>query len=36
VDALIGLVLADAVRHVRTTPWGATQSFQYSRFVRVA
>ncbi len=26
--------LVDAVPHVHTTPWGATQSFQYSRFAR--
>ncbi len=30
-----GFALADAVLHVHTTPWGATQSFQYSRFARV-
>jgi hypothetical protein len=26
--------LRDARPHVHTTPWGSTQSFQYSRFVR--
>lgn len=29
-----GLILVEAVRHVHTTPWGATQAFQYSRFHR--
>jgi SAM-dependent methyltransferase len=29
-----GLTLVEAVRHVHTTPWGATQAFQYSRFRR--
>jgi trans-aconitate methyltransferase len=28
--------LVQALPHVHQTPWGATQSFQYSRFVRVA
>jgi SAM-dependent methyltransferase len=27
--------LADSRRHVHHTPWGTTQPFQYSRFVRV-
>jgi SAM-dependent methyltransferase len=27
--------LRDARPHVHTTPWGSTQSFQYSRFVRI-
>ena len=27
--------LADARRHVHQTPWGTTQAFQYSRFIRV-
>jgi len=27
--------LADSVPHLHTTPWGSTQSFQYSRFTRV-
>ena len=31
-----GLSLVQAVAHTHTTPWGATQSFQYSRFVRTA
>ena len=31
-----GLVLVEAVRHVHTTPWGAAQRFQYSRFHRTA
>ena len=26
--------LVDARRHLHTTPWGATQAFQYSRFTR--
>ncbi len=26
--------LVDAVPQIHTTPWGATQSFQYSRFAR--
>jgi hypothetical protein len=25
-------VLMDSRRHVHTTPWGAVQAFQYSRF----
>ena len=29
-------VLIDTCPHVHTTPWGSTQSFQYSRFVRTA
>jgi trans-aconitate methyltransferase len=28
------LTLVDSVPHVHVTPWGATQSFQYSRFVK--
>ena len=28
-------VLVDSRRHTHTTPWGATQAFQYSRFRRV-
>jgi SAM-dependent methyltransferase len=28
-------VLIDSRRHMHTTPWGATQAFQYSRFRRV-
>jgi hypothetical protein len=31
-----GLTLVEAVHHHHTTPWGATQSFQYSRFQRLA
>lgn len=31
-----GLTLVEAVHHLHTTPWGVTQSFQYSRFQRVA
>jgi hypothetical protein len=27
-------VLVDARRHLHTTPWGATQAFQYSRLTR--
>ncbi|MGH7634687.1 MAG: SAM-dependent methyltransferase, partial [Gemmatimonadaceae bacterium] len=27
--------LVEAARHVHHTPWGATQPFQYSRFMRV-
>ena len=30
-----GLALVDAVSYQHLTPWGATQSFQYSRFTRV-
>ncbi len=30
-----GFSLAESRRHVHHTPWGATQAFQYSRFVRV-
>lgn len=30
------LLLVQAVAHAHMTPWGATQSFQYSRFVRTA
>lgn len=29
------LMLVDAVPHRHATPWGTTQSFQYSRFTRV-
>jgi len=29
-----GFVLVDARSHPHTTPWGALQAFQYSRFVR--
>jgi len=29
------LSLVETVAHTHTTPWGATQSFQYSRFVRI-
>lgn len=29
-----GFTLVDAQRHVHQTPWGSTQAFQYSRFVR--
>jgi Methyltransferase domain len=29
-----GFVLVDSRRHVHTTPWGATQAFQYSLFKR--
>jgi len=29
-----GFSLADSRRHVHRTPWGTTQAFQYSRFVR--
>jgi trans-aconitate methyltransferase len=29
------LVLVDAVPYLHATPWGAMQSFQYSRFTRV-
>jgi trans-aconitate methyltransferase len=29
-----GFVLVDSRRHTHTTPWGALQAFQYSRFVR--
>ena len=29
-----GLTLVEAVHHLHTTPWGASQSFQYSRFRR--
>lgn len=28
------LTLVGSMAHVHTTPWGATQAFQYSRFVR--
>ncbi|MFN7983269.1 MAG: class I SAM-dependent methyltransferase [Vicinamibacterales bacterium] len=28
--------LADSASHTHTTPWGSTQSFQYSRFVRTS
>ena len=31
-----GFRLMDSVPHEHRTPWGATQAFQYSRFVRVA
>jgi hypothetical protein len=31
-----GLTLVEAVRHVHTTPWDATQAFQYCRFHRTA
>lgn len=39
-DALAGelgdnFTLVEAVPHLHRTPWGATQSFQYSRFERV-
>lgn len=27
-----GFKLVESVRHVHVTPWGAPQSFQYSRF----
>jgi hypothetical protein len=30
-----GFQLVEARRHVHATPWGSTQAFQYSRFVRV-
>jgi SAM-dependent methyltransferase len=30
-----GFTLADSRRHVHQTPWGSTQAFQYSRFLRV-
>lgn len=30
------LSLVQVVAHIHTTPWGARQSFQYSRFVRTA
>jgi SAM-dependent methyltransferase len=30
-----GFFLADARRHIHHTPWGSTQPFQYSRFVRL-
>ena len=30
-----GFTLAASRAHVHTTPWGASQSFQYSRFLRV-
>jgi SAM-dependent methyltransferase len=30
-----GFLLADARRHLHQTPWGSTQAFQYSRFLRV-
>lgn len=30
-----GFHLVEAMPHAHTTPWGATQSFQYSRFVRL-
>jgi hypothetical protein len=30
------LSLVDSVHHAHTTPWGAMQSFQYSRFFRTA
>ncbi len=30
------LTLVETRRHVHTTPWGATQSFQYCRFLRAA
>jgi SAM-dependent methyltransferase len=29
-------LLVESVPHVHRTPWGSTQSFQYSRFARVA
>jgi len=29
-----GFVLVDSRRHTHMTPWGTTQAFQYSRFVR--
>jgi len=28
------LTLVESVEHTHTTPWGATQAFQYSRFIR--
>jgi SAM-dependent methyltransferase len=30
-----GFRLAESVPHIHQTPWGTSQSFQYSRFVRV-
>jgi hypothetical protein len=30
-----GFALVESVPHVHRTPWGTTQSFQYSRFTRV-
>jgi hypothetical protein len=30
-----GFRLVEAVPHQHQTPWGTTQSFQYSRFIRV-
>jgi len=30
------LTLVESVAHTHTTPWGVTQAFQYSRFVRSA
>jgi hypothetical protein len=30
------LTLVESVPHVHVTPWGATQAFQYSRFLRTA
>lgn len=30
-----GFSLADSQRHIHHTPWGSTQAFQYSRFVRL-
>jgi hypothetical protein len=30
-----GFMLADSRRHLHQTPWGSTQAFQYSRFIRV-
>jgi SAM-dependent methyltransferase len=30
-----GFALVESVSHLHLTPWGATQSFQYSRFSRV-
>ncbi len=29
-----GFSLANSLRHIHRTPWGSTQAFQYSRFVR--
>jgi SAM-dependent methyltransferase len=31
-----GLTLIESAGHTHVTPWGATQSFQYSRFLRTA
>jgi hypothetical protein len=27
--------LVETVPHLHTTPWGTTQAFQYSRFIRL-